>query len=285
MVGASSEELALATSIVLMWTVFFTVVQPMVAIAAGLDNVVAGAWLGASIDQTGNVVGAAEMVSPVSAEVAAVTKIILNSGLGFLCVALFFCTRSWNETEGESTNKQSYLRMIWDKFPKFIVGYLAVCLILTAMWPSISDTAVGYALPRALKALSDWWFCLGFVGLGLNTAFRASTGRRHLLKCMQSYLAVNIIDMLLALGFSLLCFKVLFPGAADSVKDFAHNDLLRVKLQHVHAPACALPEAVFTLHDAAFHSPYQHVFGDTDHPPYAGLPDCICSLYMMYVDI
>ena len=40
----------------------------------------AGSWIGASVDQTGNVIASAAIVSEYSTEIAAIVKLILNSG-------------------------------------------------------------------------------------------------------------------------------------------------------------------------------------------------------------
>lgn len=50
------------------------------ALGVGMDEAVAGAWIGASVDQTGNVIASAAIISEYSTEVAAVVKLILNSG-------------------------------------------------------------------------------------------------------------------------------------------------------------------------------------------------------------
>ena len=50
------------------------------ALGAGMDEAVAGAWIGASVDQTGNVLASAAIVGEHATEVAAIVKLILNSG-------------------------------------------------------------------------------------------------------------------------------------------------------------------------------------------------------------
>ena len=50
------------------------------AIGVGMHEAVAGAWIGASVNQTGNVLASAAMVSDYATEVAAIVKLILNSG-------------------------------------------------------------------------------------------------------------------------------------------------------------------------------------------------------------
>ena len=69
-VGASSEDLTLSVSIVVLFTLLFQFVQPYLALAAGISHDVAGSWIGASVDQTGNVVVSAAIMSEEAAEVA-----------------------------------------------------------------------------------------------------------------------------------------------------------------------------------------------------------------------
>ena len=50
------------------------------AIGVGMPEAVAGAWIGASVDQTGIVLASPAIVSDYATEVAAIIKIIFNSG-------------------------------------------------------------------------------------------------------------------------------------------------------------------------------------------------------------
>jgi uncharacterized membrane protein YadS len=64
---------------------------------------------------------------------------------------------------------------IWEKFPKFVLDFLAVSAIATAHWLSKGQTA-------NLANVSKWAFLLTFAGVGLNTDIRqiARTGWRPL---------------------------------------------------------------------------------------------------------
>ena len=50
------------------------------SIGVGMPEAVAGAWIGASVEQAGNVLASAAIVSDYATEVAAIVKLILNSG-------------------------------------------------------------------------------------------------------------------------------------------------------------------------------------------------------------
>ena len=77
-VGASSEDLTLSVSIVVLFTLLFQFVQPYLALAAGMSHDVAGSWIGASVDQTGNVVVSAAIMSEEAAEVTLTLTLTLT---------------------------------------------------------------------------------------------------------------------------------------------------------------------------------------------------------------
>ena len=104
-IEASSKDITLSISVVAFFTVIFTFAQPyigkfvltkyctrrnhnidildqysMSALGVGMNEAVAGSWIGASVDQTGNVVASAAIVGEYATEVAAIVKLILNSG-------------------------------------------------------------------------------------------------------------------------------------------------------------------------------------------------------------
>ena len=79
-IDASSSDITLSISVVAFFTVIFTFAQPYFALGVGMPEDVAGAWIGASVDQTGNVIASAAIISEMATEVAAIVKLILNSG-------------------------------------------------------------------------------------------------------------------------------------------------------------------------------------------------------------
>lgn len=65
-IKAPQEEQALAISLVSFFTIFYMLALPYIAIACGMDPSVAAAWIGGSINNTGNVVASVQMLDSVS---------------------------------------------------------------------------------------------------------------------------------------------------------------------------------------------------------------------------
>jgi len=214
-VGATSEDLTLSVSIVVLFTLLFQFIQPYLALAMGMPHDVAGAWIGASVDQTGNVVVSAAIMSEAAAEVAGVVKMILNAGLGGVClvVSLVWSLRDEKgkavEAGAKPAKKQgSKLWLLWSKFPKFVLGFLFLSFVLTLLEIPLDGTPAGDALPQATGSVSKWWMCIAFLGIGISTDCRKLFNQARRGGAVLLYLVANAVDMALALGLSYLCFGV-----------------------------------------------------------------------------
>ena len=169
-VMASSQDVTLSISVVAFFTVIFTFVQPYIAIAVGMPDKVAGAWIGGSVDQTGNVLVSAAIVSDEATEVAGITKMVLNAGLGVMASVIACYWSAFEKSEGDEEGGSKFsLIMLWDKFPKFTLGFIITSVILTIMVENHEGTLEAEALPRAVSTLNKWWFAIAFVGIGLTT--------------------------------------------------------------------------------------------------------------------
>jgi uncharacterized membrane protein YadS len=203
-VSAKSEDVSLAISVVAFFTLALTFIQAYFAMGVGMDEIVAGAWIGASVDQTGNVIVSAAIVSEKATEVAGIIKMVLNSGLGVMA-SVIACW--WNSRSVEGEEKKTFsLIMLWDKFPKFTIGFLITSAILTGAMIRLDGTAEGDALPSAVSTMNKWWFSIAFVGIGLTTNIRKLWNGAIKSGIIQVYLVANFFDMALALGLAYLLF-------------------------------------------------------------------------------
>ena len=201
-IDASSKDITLSISVVAFFTVIFTFVQPYFALGVGMNEDVAGAWIGASVDQTGNVIASAAIISEQATEIAAIVKIVLNSGLGILCTIIAF----WWQTKTNPDGRKFSWYFLWDKFPKFVLGYFLCSAVLSIMLPLIQGTAEYEAVPRAVKDMNRWWFGIGFVGIGLQTNLKELWKGAVGSGVIQGYLVSNLFDMGIALGLSYALF-------------------------------------------------------------------------------
>ncbi len=202
-INAKNQEVVVSIGIVAAGTVIFTFVQPYFAILVGMNERVAGAWIGASVDQTGNVIASAAIISDEATEIAGIVKIVLNSALGLLATIVAFLWQRYQLRLGnqDDDNKKGFSWLyLWDKFPKFVLGYLISSTILTLL--VVEGTAKGDALPIAVTSMSKWWFSLAFCGIGINTNLRELYESTRSSGIIKLYLVANTIDIVLALLFS-----------------------------------------------------------------------------------
>jgi uncharacterized integral membrane protein (TIGR00698 family) len=169
---AKKEELSLAIGISMAFTVLMMIVMPPVIRASGMNEVVGGAWIGGTIDSTGAVVAAGEMVGPEAGKAAITIKMIQNILIGVVAfgVALYWVRFVERGTSGVEPDAWE----IWRRFPKFVIGFLlasAVFSILTVVLPN-GQQIVDATVKGGTEILRDWFFALAFVSIGLESNFR-----------------------------------------------------------------------------------------------------------------
>src|SRR4030095_14207027 len=86
------KKLSYVTSLVLVVAMPMMVVMPWVAKAIGMPDVVAGAWLGGTLDTSAAVVAGGELISDAARDAAVVVKLSQNA---LIVVAAFLLTVWW----------------------------------------------------------------------------------------------------------------------------------------------------------------------------------------------
>jgi len=214
-VGAKKEEVSVAISLVVVWAIVMIFVLPLVARALHLSTGVAGAWIGTSEfadaaglaaappsgGYAGNVPGIAG--NP-DAAVAAFTlmKVIGRDmwiGVWAFVLSLIATTR-WERT---GIHSKSRAAEIWNRFPKFVLGFIVASAVVTLVARGFDYAAykkeVVPALVAPLQSFRTWAFTFAFLSIGLTTRIRefASIGARPLVAFSIGVL-VNVV-----LGFVL----------------------------------------------------------------------------------
>ncbi|MDP1563602.1 MAG: putative sulfate exporter family transporter [Pirellulaceae bacterium] len=229
---AKRDELSLAIGLSLAFTMAMMIVMPHVCNWLGLSPVVAGAWIGGTIDSTGAVAAAGTMVGKEAGEVAVTIKMIQNTLIGVvaLAVATYWTTvieprtlPAENQATEQEPNRPDHgnsigVFEIWRRFPKFIIGFLAVSLI--ASWIVEQGAYEALWLKQAVqegvtKPLRGWLFCLGFVCIGLDSNLRLFVPYLRTGKPVILYAVGQSLNLLLTLAMAYLMFEVLFPNAVD----------------------------------------------------------------------
>lgn len=213
---AKKEELTLAISLSLFFTVIMMVAMPPCIAWLGLDPIVGGAWLGGTIDATGAVVAAGESLGKEAGEVAATVKMIQNSMIGVIAFAVAVYWAGWVERDA-SGPRASLAAEAWRRFPRFILGFLLMSLVCSwlhsrspeqALW--VDGATLGFT-----SRLRGWLFCAGFVCMGLVTNFRElapvlASGRPLVL-----YVGGQLLNLALTLTMASLTFGWLFRKVVE----------------------------------------------------------------------
>jgi uncharacterized integral membrane protein (TIGR00698 family) len=212
---AKKEELSTAVGISLAFTVVMMFVMPYLIRFLDLDPVIAGAWIGGTIDSTGAVGVAGEMIGKTAGKVAVTVKMIQNMLIGVVAfgVAVYWVSRV-ERTEGPQVKPDA--GEIWRRFPKFILGFVGASLLISFLHTQLphGDDFFKAVVDGSAKTLRNWCFCLAFVSIGLETNFRSLAHFFHGGKAVTLYVVGQALNLLLSLAMSWFVFRVVFPDAA-----------------------------------------------------------------------
>ena len=215
---AKKEELSIAVGISLAFTVVMMFALPAACNALGLDQVLAGAWIGGTVDSTGAVVAAGELVGPVARDVAASVKLIQNVMIGFISLGVAaWWARSGGDRDAVPRTAGGLLAEIWQRLPKFILGFVAASALFTLLASTGSEghqEGVKAMLSGPVKMMRSWCFCLAFVSIGLETDIRKLATVMGSAKPVVLYLCGQALNLLLTFSMAYLAFRVIFPEVA-----------------------------------------------------------------------
>ncbi len=165
-IQADSKKISYVTSIVLICAIPMMIFQPIIAKWVGMSDIVAGAWLGGTLDTSGSVVAAGELISPAAMKTGVIVKMSQNVliGVAAFILSVVWTLRACKVSGGQQTPSAME---IWHRFPKFVLGFLVVSLVFSFIVPAEAVTAT----KGMLGGLRTWWFALAFTCIGLETNF------------------------------------------------------------------------------------------------------------------
>lgn len=163
-IQGDKKKLSYVTSIVLLCAVPMMILMPWCVKWFGLSEAVGGAWLGGTLDTSGSVLAATEMVGEAATKTGTVVKLSQNVliGLAAFAISLWWTIR---ERRSEGGAPQVNFGVIWERFPKFVLGFIGASLVFSFL---LSPDVVK-SCDKPLKALREVWFAAAFVCIGLET--------------------------------------------------------------------------------------------------------------------
>lgn len=164
-IKGDSKKLSYVISLVLVVAIPMMILMPLVAQYFHFPEAVTGAWLGGSIDTTGAVVASGTLVGETALKISTIVKFSQNVLLG---VAAFAISIYWSYTKHPlSKESKPTAGVIWERFPKFVIGFIAASLLFSFV---ISPEQAA-PVKSPLKNLQGLWFALAFTSIGLETRF------------------------------------------------------------------------------------------------------------------
>ena len=194
--GAKKDDLSIAISISIIFTILMMVFEPMIIKACGMTQLMGGALIGGTVDSTGAVVLAGNALGPEAEQAAVLVKSIQNILIGFIAffVALFFATR----VDRTGTQRVGAIE-IWNRFPKFIIGFFVASLVASFIVLPLTSGADVKAINGVLDQYKNWAFVLAFTSIGLDTNFKEIAKSMQGGKVLWLYIVGQTFNILLTL--------------------------------------------------------------------------------------
>ncbi|MFY0254112.1 YeiH family protein [Chitinophaga sp. 30R24] len=201
-IKGDAKKLSLVISLVLITAIPMMIFMPMIAHYFNFSQEVTGAWLGGSIDTTGAVVASGSLVGETALKISTIVKFSQNVLLG---VAAFAISVYWTYTKHPSAadaNTKPTLRVIWERFPKFVIGFILASVVFSFF---ISPATIAQ-VKGPLKSLQGLWFALAFTSIGLETNFKDLIGTDSR-KPVYAFLIAQGFNVIITLVLAYLLFS------------------------------------------------------------------------------
>jgi uncharacterized integral membrane protein (TIGR00698 family) len=206
-IKGDKKKLSYVTTLVLLVAIPMMIVLPWLIKKMGISEVVGGAWLGGTLDTTASVTAASELVGPVATKAGVIVKFSQNVLIG---LAAFLIAAWWvmKKTAVTGDQEKPSLKLIWKRFPKFVLGFIAASLVFSFLIP----TNAGKQISGILNSLRTIWFALAFISIGLEARFldlfKVQEGRPAL-----AFIGAQLFNIIWTLLWAYLLFGgVLFPS-------------------------------------------------------------------------
>ena len=180
-------------------------ILPMIFDDPQTINEVAGAWIGGTIDTTSGVAASSQMLGKVANDNAVIVKATQNVLIG---VVAFFIALYMSAKTSDGKSKMPSLGIVWEKFPKFIIGFVLASLVFS-LFKSFDLFVVGNKMETGIaKTMSTVFFSLAFVCIGLDTRLKDIISKENR-RPMWAFLAAQTFNIVFTLIMAVILFGYL----------------------------------------------------------------------------
>lgn len=165
---------------------------PIFAAFRNFTDDITGAWIGGSVDSTGSVMASASLADLPTLHAAIIVKMMQNILIAPIALVI---TLAWT--------RQLKAKILWDKFPKFVLGFLVVSAITTALPQELGENVVLNSF-----VISEWFSGMSFVLIGFDIDLITIWAKLYQYKGLISfYIVGQTFDVLSTLGCAYAVFK------------------------------------------------------------------------------
>lgn len=201
-IKGDSKKLSYVISLVLITAIPMMIFMPYIAEWLGLSQAVTGAWLGGSIDTTGAVVASGSLVGEEALKISTIVKFSQNVLLGIAAFAISIYWTYAKSVDEETKKEKPTLKIIWERFPKFVIGFVFASLVFSFIISPETNNLV----KDSLKSLQTLWFVLAFTSIGLETSFK-DLFQHNNKKPLYAFLIAQTFNVIVTLGIAMLLFR------------------------------------------------------------------------------
>jgi uncharacterized membrane protein YadS len=128
-------------------------------------------------------------------------------GVAAFILVLWWAYKAGAQARSQGGGTKTDAGIIWERFPKFVLGFLAASVLFSFFLPAEAVNGTR----SALTEFRTWWFALAFVSIGLETRFvdlATMEGGRPAL----AFIAAQLVNVVWTLLLAYLLFGgILFP--------------------------------------------------------------------------
>ncbi|MBO5697250.1 MAG: putative sulfate exporter family transporter [Alistipes sp.] len=175
-----------------------------------IQQEIMGAWIGGTIDTTSGVVASSEMAGDLANTTAVIVKATQNVLIGVVAffIALYLSARGEGKTGAPS------LGIVWEKFPKFILGFVVASAVFSLLqaYGVFPDSAESKLAETTLaKTFSTFFFSLAFVCIGMDTRLKDIISKENR-NALYAFLGAQTFNICVTCLVAWLMFGIVKPA-------------------------------------------------------------------------
>ena len=183
-------------------------IVPLLSDDVVTQNAIAGAWIGGTVDTTSGVGAASAIYGEEANKIAMIVKATQNVLIGIVafCIATYLASKT-----PDGGIRRPSLRIVWDKFPKFVLGFILASFIFSLLQQNgvFPDFEARKLTETALaKRFSGFFFSLAFVCIGMETRLKDIVSRENR-NILYAFLAAQCFNVVVTFFVAWLLFGVL----------------------------------------------------------------------------